>query len=240
MLELDQLHTLMEAQSDTQWAQALAELAAQLGFEYSLFGVVPNKAQPLESAFLVSNYPSEWRAAYDKLQLHAVDPTVSHCLGSGLPIIWQPASFQGERQQQFYEQAASYGLRSGVTLPVHGRSGEFGMLSFVSDQQQRTAGAGQLDTLASLSLIRDYAQESARKFTSAKGAPAPAVKLTARELECLKWVAAGKSSWEVSRILGRSEATVNFHLANIMRKFDVSTRQQAIVKSIAAGLVTPE
>ncbi|WP_229207109.1 MULTISPECIES: LuxR family transcriptional regulator [unclassified Duganella] len=239
MLKQDQLHTLMEAQSDTEWAQALAALAAQLGFEYSLFGVVPNRAQPLESAFLVSNYPSEWRAAYDKLHLHAVDPTVSHCLGSSLPIIWQPASFQGERQQQFYEQAASYGLRAGVTLPVHGRSGEFGMLSFVSDQLQPKAGAGQLELLASVALVRDYAQESARKFSPGKST-APAVKLTARELECLKWVAAGKSSWEVSRILGRSEATVNFHLANIMRKFDVSTRQQAIVKSIAAGLVAPE
>lgn len=240
MLELDQLHTLMDAQSDTHWAKALGELAAQLGFEYSLFGVVPNRAQPLESAFLVSNYPSEWRAAYDQQHLHAVDPTVSHCLGSALPIIWQPASFQGKLQQQFYEQASSHGLRSGVTLPVHGRCGEFGMLSFVTDRPQRLEGAGPLDTLASLTLVRDYAQESARKFTVPKVAQASRVKLTARELECLKWVAAGKSSWEVSRILGRSEATVNFHLANIMRKFDVGTRQQAIVKSIAAGLVTPE
>jgi LuxR family quorum-sensing transcriptional regulator LasR len=114
------------------------------------------------------------------------------------------------------------------------------MLSFVTDRPQRLEGAGPLDTLASLTLVRDYAQESARKFTVPKVAQASRVKLTARELECLKWVAAGKSSWEVSRILGRSEATVNFHLANIMRKFDVGTRQQAIVKSIAAGLVTPE
>lgn len=240
MLELDQLQTLLDAQNDKQWAKALTELAAQLGFEYSLFGVVPNKAQPLESAFLVSNYPSEWRAAYDQQHLHGVDPTVSHCLGSALPIIWQPSSFQGQRQQEFYEQASSYGLRSGVTLPVHGRAGEFGMLSFVTGQGVRPGQEAPLDTLASLTLIRDYALESSRKFSAAKGAQAPAVKLTERELECLKWVAAGKSSWEVSRILGRSEATVNFHLANIMRKFDVSTRQQAIVKSIAAGLVTPE
>lgn len=237
MLEQDQLEKLLDAQSESQWAKALMTLAGQLGFERTLFGVVPHKAQPLESAFLVSNYPSEWRAAYDSQHMHNVDPTVGHCLMSALPIIWEPATFQGVKLQQFYEQAASFGLRSGVTLPVHGRSGEFGMLSFVTDARHR--GGGSMGTLADLTLVRDYALESSRKFTQAQTPAADAVKLTARELECLKWVAAGKSSWEVSRILGRSEATVNFHMANIMRKFDVSTRQQAVVKSIAAGLVAP-
>ena len=51
---------------------------------------------------------------------------------------------------------------------------------------------------------------------------------------------AGKSSWEVARITGCSEATVNFHLANVRQKFDVNTRQQAVVKAIALGLITPE
>ncbi|WP_395004658.1 helix-turn-helix transcriptional regulator [Undibacterium sp.] len=35
------------------------------------------------------------------------------------------------------------------------------------------------------------------------------IKLTASELECLKWVIVGKFSWEISRILSRSAATVN-------------------------------
>ncbi len=237
MLEQDQLCKLLDAQSESQWATALLTLAGQLGFERMLFGVVPHKAQPLESAFLISNYPTEWRAVYHSQHMHNVDPTVSHCLQSALPIIWGPAVFLGVQPQQFYEQACSFGLRSGVTLPVHGRSGEFGMLSFVTDASPR--GDSRPETLADLTLLRDYALESSRKFTLAQTPAANSVKLTARELECLKWVAAGKSSWEVSRILGRSEATVNFHMTNIMRKFDVSTRQQAVVKSIAAGMVVP-
>ncbi|WP_222612723.1 helix-turn-helix transcriptional regulator [Undibacterium rugosum] len=237
MLEQDQLNKLLDAQSESQWATTLQTLADQLGFERMLFGVVPHKAQPLESAFLISNYPTEWRAVYHSQNMHHVDPTVSHCLQSALPIIWGPAVFRGVQLQQFYEQACSFGLRSGVTLPVHGRSGEFGMLSFVTDVSH--CEDSRVETLADLTLLRDYVLESSRKFTLTQTPAAGSVMLTARELECLKWVAAGKSSWEVSRILGRSEATVNFHMANIMRKFDVSTRQQAVVKSIAAGLVAP-
>lgn len=238
MLKLDRLQKLIEAQSDLEWGKILTDSATALGFEYTLFGMVPNKAQPLESAFVLTNYPSAWRIAYDQQHLHEIDPTVGHCLGSALPIIWEPATFQGNKEQQFYEQAAGYGLHSGITLPLHGRAGEFGMLSFVSNNRLNAGDNGHLDKLADLTLLRDYAFESSRKFTARNPASAAAIKLTARELECLKWVASGKSSWEVSRILGRSEATVNFHLANIMRKFDVGTRQQAVVKAIAAGLVS--
>ena len=64
--------------------------------------------------------------------------------------------------------------------------------------------------------------------------------LTRRELEVLKWVMAGKSSWEISRITDCAEATVNFHISNIRQKFNVSTRQQALVKAIALGILNPE
>jgi LuxR family quorum-sensing transcriptional regulator LasR len=50
----------------------------------------------------------------------------------------------------------------------------------------------------------------------------------------------GKSSWEISKITGCSEATVNFHMGNIRQKFNVNTRQQAVVRAISLGLITPE
>jgi LuxR family quorum-sensing transcriptional regulator LasR len=58
-----------------------------------------------------------------------------------------------------------------------------------------------------------------------------------RELECLKWCAEGKSSWEIGKILNCSEATVNFHFVNIRRKFSSNSRQQAVIKAIRLGLI---
>lgn len=62
-------------------------------------------------------------------------------------------------------------------------------------------------------------------------------RLTARELECLQWSAIGKSSWEISTILNISESAVNFHMANIRSKFDVTSRRQAVVQAIRFGLI---
>jgi DNA-binding CsgD family transcriptional regulator len=50
--------------------------------------------------------------------------------------------------------------------------------------------------------------------------------LTPRELETMKWVRMGKSSWEIAVILDISERTVNFHIANCLKKLDVINRAQ--------------
>lgn len=63
------------------------------------------------------------------------------------------------------------------------------------------------------------------------------VVLTVKEQECLEWAVRGKSAWEVSRILDKSEAAVNFHLCNIRRKFGVNSLRSALVKAIEQGLI---
>ncbi|RKS27179.1 DNA-binding CsgD family transcriptional regulator [Pseudomonas sp. WPR_5_2] len=64
-----------------------------------------------------------------------------------------------------------------------------------------------------------------------------AVTLTAREKEVLRWSAIGKSSWEIGRIFNCTEAGVNYHFANIRRKFGVSSRGCAVVKALELGLI---
>jgi LuxR family quorum-sensing transcriptional regulator LasR len=63
------------------------------------------------------------------------------------------------------------------------------------------------------------------------------VHLTPKELETLKWAMMGKTAWEISRIQGRSEATINFHLGNIRRKFGVSSMCAALVRAIDQKLI---
>jgi LuxR family quorum sensing-dependent transcriptional regulator len=51
--------------------------------------------------------------------------------------------------------------------------------------------------------------------------------LTARELECMRWVAAGKTDYEIGNILSISEATVKFHVNGARRKLGARNRAQA-------------
>lgn len=63
--------------------------------------------------------------------------------------------------------------------------------------------------------------------------------LSLRERECLHWVAMGKTTAEISMILGLSHHTVNFHLRNACRKLDAPNRSAAIAKAFHASIFKP-
>jgi LuxR family quorum sensing-dependent transcriptional regulator len=63
------------------------------------------------------------------------------------------------------------------------------------------------------------------------------IELTPRERDALGWVAQGKSDWEISVILGVSEATARWHVDNARRKLGAVNRAQAVARMAAAGLL---
>jgi DNA-binding NarL/FixJ family response regulator len=62
--------------------------------------------------------------------------------------------------------------------------------------------------------------------------------LTAREQEVLRLLARGLRNKEIAARLYVSERTVNFHLANIYQKLNVSGRTEALSKALEQGLIT--
>ncbi len=62
--------------------------------------------------------------------------------------------------------------------------------------------------------------------------------LTAREQEVLHLLARGMRNKEIATRLFVSERTVNFHLANIYQKLNVSGRTEALSKALEQGLIT--
>ncbi len=221
------------------WRGQLFKIGNEMGYESTLLAIIPARKAPLEAAvaFLQTNYSAEWRSKYDDEEMERVDPTVSHSATKSIPLIWSPDIFLERRQKEMYEEACGYGLRSGVTLPIHGPKGELGMLCFVSDTKpDENFQTSALHNMATLSLFRDFVCETAMQFI--RQPPVPTVTLTPRELECIKWGAAGKSSWDIAHILNCSEAAVNFHFANIRRKFNTSSRHQAVVRAIRMGIIS--
>jgi DNA-binding CsgD family transcriptional regulator len=61
--------------------------------------------------------------------------------------------------------------------------------------------------------------------------------LTDREIDCLNWTAAGKTSVEIAEILTLSEHTVNHYLNRATRKLDTANRTQAVAKALRIGLI---
>ena len=240
MIETAQLVKLLASKDSDSWRHSMLDLASKLGFEQVMYAVVHSRHAQYENAFVQTNYAPEWRERYDAERFAYVDPTVGHCLTSTLPIIWEPDTFGTAGGRALYEEACGFGMRTGVTLPIHGPNGEVGLLSLASDASPGAEFTREItNRMGSLTLVRDYAFAASMAFAHPSGGD-PVPRLTRRELEILQWVMAGKSSWEISMITRCSEATVNFHLANVRQKFNVNTRQQAVVKAIALGLLNPE
>lgn len=63
------------------------------------------------------------------------------------------------------------------------------------------------------------------------------VKLKARELEVLTWVARGKTSAEIAEQLRLSKRTVDYHMDNARIKLQAATRTEAVIKATAGGLI---
>ncbi len=239
VVKLNELVELLNAESVQSWTEAYLGLVSQYGFEQTVYGVLPDRTTPLENAFLRSNYSTAWRDKYDTEKFHYIDPTVSHCLQSSLPYFWTADAFKGKQQQAFYEEACSYDIRQGVTMPIHGANGEFGVISFVTDRLSVKEFKSGLDRfLPDLALLRDYIFESSLKFAGNPSDDENTVLLTKRERECLQWAMVGKSTWDIAQILNCSEATVNFHFANLRRKFKVNSRQQVVIRAIHSGLIS--
>jgi DNA-binding NarL/FixJ family response regulator len=68
----------------------------------------------------------------------------------------------------------------------------------------------------------------------------PSAELTARELEVLRLVAAGKPNKQIATELLISERTARTHVSRILRKLRLSSRTQAALWAVREGLVEVE
>jgi DNA-binding CsgD family transcriptional regulator len=122
-----------------------------------------------------------------------------------------------------------------IILTLNKRRGEtafFGITSAIDPTQR----AGQHDTmLRECRILANYFHGHVLRMNGHDSDQE--ILISARELDCLRWTAAGKTASEASIILGISERTVRFHLNAAREKLDCVTTTQAVAKAIANQLI---
>jgi DNA-binding CsgD family transcriptional regulator len=61
--------------------------------------------------------------------------------------------------------------------------------------------------------------------------------LTKREVECLRWAAAGKTNDEIATIINLKRTTIRFHIRAAAQKLDAVNRDQALFKAAQLGFL---
>jgi DNA-binding CsgD family transcriptional regulator len=105
----------------------------------------------------------------------------------------------------------------------------------------RDASAEQIDAAlraVAVGLSVSVADRPPRRFEALPELDEPAL-LTPRELEVLRDVADGLTNKEIAGHLGISLHTVKFHVESLMRKLVVSSRAEAVSKSMRLRLLAP-
>ena len=131
---------------------------------------------------------------------------------------------------------SSFGVHAAIIAPIHLPGGTIGAVVWASDREHDDlkrvfdTHAANMFCLAQR-FVATYADRTGR--VDAK----PAIKLTPREIQCLKHAAAGCSDIEISRAIHVSVPTVRFHLTNAARKIGASGRSQTVHYATRMGYI---
>ncbi|HKZ17667.1 MAG TPA: LuxR C-terminal-related transcriptional regulator [Geobacteraceae bacterium] len=125
------------------------------------------------------------------------------------------------------------GYAHGLRPTARGQNGSMFAFSGMSMKYDRR-------TVALLELAVPHLHLALSRIFENKGVENKKTAISAREKEVLDWLKLGKSSWDISVIMGISERTVNYHVYNIMQKLDAVNRPQAVAAAVHLGLIDIE
>jgi DNA-binding CsgD family transcriptional regulator len=144
-----------------------------------------------------------------------------------------PRAFR--RQEIFSEYYRRIGIDHAMAVPVVASRGL--VMSYVLNRKGRDFSDGERNLLdamrPALANLYRFATIAARSLESQSAGDA-AQALTPRQLEVLRWVAAGKSDRQVADIHGTSVRTVQKHLQNAYVALGVENRTAAVSRLRAA------
>ena len=186
---------------------------------FMVFNLPPITSSDLQSNSVINNWPAELLSIYDQESLMATSPVLHRLRTSTLPFIYEVAASPNRfRMTRF------------VYFPTHDASGLRGAICLGGDRELFAA-----EEMRELFYIAVHVFDRLAEIRNLDVRVVDA--LTDREIDCLNWTAAGKTSAEIAEILSLSEHTVNHYLNRATKKLDTVNRTQAVAKALRVGLI---
>lgn len=236
----------LQANNDFQEAlDCLMNFARDLGFTQIVYGYLPRPAQTPGGDWLplklnVRNFPQGWESEWQRFM--QIDPYYRACFEGTMPLEWteiQRRATLSSQQRAACNYLNDFGLSRGLTVPVHLPRGRFAVVSAITDCSNcnwTNLRENARDPL--LWLTHAFTRFVLERRLEDQIDTVDPIALTSREIECLRWAAAGKTDADTALIIGRSVETVRFHMKHAIRKLDANSRTQAVAAAVQMGLLT--
>lgn len=240
------LERLAKARTLPEAAQSVREIGFGLGFDhvaavedFTAEGLARSRREGLLGETF--GCPALYRGDLEADPMADICPIARACRLDNRPFVWRAGAI-GEarfswdkRTRDFWRDAAAQGLVGGITAPVHMPLSRVGAVGWITtaelDFDDLLDRWGTRLRMAAL-LFMDHVQ---RERPPCRAPPNPA--LSARELQCLTWVALGKTDTEIAELIGRSPATARFHIESAVGKLAVNNRARAAAVASQMGLI---
>lgn len=132
--------------------------------------------------------------------------------------------------------AQSYGYMDGWSLALHHKNCQtFSFFAYAGKKVDHD-----IRTRLILRYVTPHFAETQKALSHvdlAKHREANKFVLTKRETEILKWFEGGKTTWEISVILGVSQSVIKWHSNNILRKLSAINRTHAVAIALRKGIL---
>jgi LuxR family transcriptional regulator len=229
----EHLHQFVSERSPRKLFDIAVHLVQDLGMEHLGLNIRIQIATQTPRLYLYSNYPDEWIERYQRDDFYKQDPAARLSHGQTTPVLWTDELYY--EAPQFREAACQHGLRHGWTQSLHD-------LQHNESQVSVARPAGQIainelyEKAASVQwLCHTLHSVLCEHHLDALCPPQP--KMSERELEVLRWSAAGKTAADVACILSLSQSTVNFHIRSVITKTNASNKAGAIAIAALRGWI---
>jgi len=225
--------------------QNIKEIIAVFGDAVGTFGVsafiicdIPPGKVPGAREIHASGWNAQWQEKYLLRNYAENDPIPNGVNRNVDPYYWREAeremSANPKAVEIMNEARSEFHMHGGYCVPIHGLSGVAGLVSVATDHIDWKLSEHQ-DT--ALHMISIYAYEAVRRLRKTKFPESGGPKLSRREIECLKWVAAGKTTWEIGTILGISENTSRQYIKAAGRKLGTCTRAHLVARAHRLNII---
>ncbi|ALK09249.1 LuxR family transcriptional regulator [Blastochloris viridis] len=205
------------------------------GYNVVLITGLPDPPADPQPFFLVNSWPNGWHDRYLERDYYRDDPVAAFGRVRIDPFTWHDAPIDDERQPRgrlIMAEAADIGMRDGLVIPIVTSRSLHSCVSVAGEAPERDP-----DVQRAIHLVGMFAHARAVQLASEQ-APVRRRLLSDREREVLLWVAAGKTAWEISRILGIAERTVIYHVTTAARRLQAVSRTHAVARAIALGEIS--